>query len=385
MEDELMLDSILNTDEISDLFNTETPEDSEQPENKKEQKETEDTEEIQNPTEIPIDELFDEESESVSTEDKDSQEDGEKAKSKKSKQTSSNNFYSSIAYALKEDGILPDLDDQTEINNPEDFAQVIEKHIKAQFDERQQRIDDALNAGIETSEIKKYENALNYLDSIDDSIISDETDKGENLRKQLIYQDFINRGYSQERAKREVTKSFNAGTDIEDAKESLTSNKEFFKEEYDSIINEAKEEEALAIKERREQAEKLKKSILNDEKVFGNLSVNKETRQKVFNAISKPVFKDPKNGVLYTELQKYEMENRTEFLKNVGLIYTLTNGFKNLDNLVKSEVNKKVKKGLRELENTINSTSRTSDGNLKFVSGVDDDPESYHSKWNFDL
>ncbi len=385
MEDELMLDSILNTDEISDLFNTKTPEDSEQPENKKEQKETEDTEEIQNPTEIPIDELFDEDSESVSTEDKDSQEDGEKAKSKKSKQTSSNNFYSSIAYALKEDGILPDLDDQTEINNPEYFAQVIEKHIKAQFDERQQRIDDALNAGIETSEIKKYENALNYLDSIDDSIISDETDKGENLRKQLIYQDFINRGYSQERANREVTKSFNAGTDIDDAKESLTSNKEFFKEEYDSIINEAKEEEALAIKERREQAEKLKKSILNDEKVFGNLSVNKETRQKVFNAISKPVFKDPKNGVLYTELQKYEMENRTEFLKNVGLIYTLTNGFKNLDNLVKSEVNKKVKKGLRELENTINSTSRTSDGNLKFVSGVDDDPESYHSKWNFDL
>ena len=32
---------------------------------------------------------------------------------------------------------------------------------------------------------------------------------------------------------------------------------------------------------------------------------------------------------------------------------------------------------MRELENTINNTSRYSDGNLKFVSGVSDDNESY--------
>lgn len=74
------------------------------------------------------------------------------------------------------------------------------------------------------------------------------------------------------------------------------------------------------------------------------------------------------------------MENRTDFLKNIGLLFTLTDGFKNLDGLVKGKVKKEVKKGLRELEHTLNNTARTSDGNLKFVSGVDEDPESFIGK-----
>ena len=37
----------------------------------------------------------------------------------------------------------------------------------------------------------------------------------------IIFQDFLNRGYSKERAAREVQKSFNAGTDIDDAKTNM--------------------------------------------------------------------------------------------------------------------------------------------------------------------
>ena len=80
------------------------------------------------------------------------------------------------------------------------------------------------------------------------------------------------------------------------------------------------------------------------------------------------------------------MENRTDFLKNIGILFTLTDGFKNLDNLVKGKVRKEVKKGLRELENTINNTSITSDGNLRYVSGVNEDPESFIGKgWKLDV
>ena len=60
--------------------------------------------------------------------------------------------------------------------------------------------------------------------------MNSENNEGENLRKQLIYQDFINRGYSKERATREVQKSFNSGSDIDDAKEALLSNKQYFDE-----------------------------------------------------------------------------------------------------------------------------------------------------------
>lgn len=389
MEEELSLDNILGADEIENLFvddeeTQETPPVNEEtPEKEDKNKNKEETTEV-----VDVDTLFTEEPESVGSGKEDNKE-KEGTESDKEKGTSpKNNFYSSIAKALKEEGIFPDLDDETadKIKAPEDFAEAVEKQIQARFDERQKRIDEALNAGIEPSEIKRYENTLSYLNSLQDSAISDETDKGEKLRQQLIFQDFINRGYSKERAQREVQKSFNSGTDIEDAKEALASNKEFFQNEYDNLVKEAQEEEKREAQERKEQAEKLKKSILEDTKVFGDIQVDKATRQKVFDNISKPVYKDPETGELFTAIQKYEMENRTEFLKNVGLLFTLTDGFKNLDGLVKGKVRKEVKKGLRELEHTLNNTSRTSDGNLKFVSGVEDDPESFIGKgWSLDV
>lgn len=389
MEEELSLDNILGADEIENLFvddeeTQETPPVNEETSEKEDKdKNKEETTEV-----VDVDTLFTEEPESVGSGKEDNKE-KEGTESDKEKGTSpKNNFYSSIAKALKEEGIFPDLDEETadKIKAPEDFAEAVEKQIQARFDERQKRIDEALNAGIEPSEIKRYENTLSYLNSLQDSAISDETDKGEKLRQQLIFQDFINRGYSKERAQREVQKSFNSGTDIEDAKEALASNKEFFQNEYDNLVKEAQEEEKREAQERKEQAEKLKKSILEDTKVFGDIQVDKATRQKVFDNISKPVYKDPETGELFTAIQKYEMENRTEFLKNVGLLFTLTDGFKNLDGLVKGKVRKEVKKGLRELEHTLNNTSRTSDGNLKFVSGVEDDPESFIGKgWDLDV
>lgn len=389
MEEELSLDNILGADEIENLFvdgeeTQETPPVNEETSEKEDKdKNKEETTEV-----VDVDTLFTEEPESVGSGKEDNKE-KEGTESDKDKGTSpKNNFYSSIAKALKEEGIFPDLDDETadKIKAPEDFAEAVEKQIQARFDERQKRIDEALNAGIEPSEVKRYENTLSYLNSLQDSAISDETDKGEKLRQQLIFQDFINRGYSKERAQREVQKSFNSGTDIEDAKEALASNKEFFQNEYDNLVKEAQEEEKREAQERKEQAERLKKSILEDTKVFGDIQVDKATRQKVFDNISKPVYKDPETGELFTAIQKYEMENRTEFLKNVGLLFTLTDGFKNLDGLVKGKVRKEVKKGLRELEHTLNNTSRTSDGNLKFASGVEDDPESFIGKgWDLDV
>lgn len=388
MEEELSLDNILGAEEIENLFvededtqdtppaNGEPPKKEEEPDNDKEE-----TTEV-----VDVNNLFTDTPESVGSGKENTEE--KEDTTPKGDGTSPKNFYSSIAKALKEEGIFPDLDDEglSKVKDPEDFRDLIDQQIKAGLDERQKRIDEALNAGVEPTEIRKYENTINFLGSIKEENISDEGDKGEKLRKDLIYQDFINRGYSKERAAREVQKSFNAGTDIDDAKEALKSNIDFFKDKYDELVNEAKSEAEQEEKERKEQAEKLKSSILNDKDVFGDLSIDKSTRQKIYDNIAKPVYKDPETGEYFTAIQKYEMENRTDFLKNIGLLFTLTDGFKNLDGLVKGKVKKEVRKGLRELEHTLNNTARTSDGNLKFVSGVDEDPESFIGKgWNLDV
>jgi hypothetical protein len=386
MEEELSLDNILGADEIEDLFVEEGTQDAtadkgNAPQDKDNNEETTEVVDVNN--------LFTDKPEGVGSGKEDDIEEKEDTDSGKGKGTSlNNNFYSSIAKALKEEGIFPDLEDDVanKIQSPEDFAEAIENQIQARLDERQKRIDKALNVGIEPDEVKRYENTLNYLNSLQDNMIADESDKGEKLRQQLIYQDFINRGYSKERAQREVQKSFNSGTDLEDAREALASNKEFFQTEYDSLIKEAQEEAQREVQERKKQAEDLRKSILEENMVFGDLSLDKGTRQKIYDNISKPIYKDPETGEFFTAIQKYEMENRIDFLKNLGLLFTLTDGFKNLDGLVKGKVKREVKKSLKELEHVLNNTARSSDGNLRFVSGVEDDPESFIGKdWDLDV
>lgn len=386
---ELSEDLIMTGDEIDveNLFSDDGGEEETQvtppAPKEKEDKENEKTTEEE---EINPDDLFDN-PESVGS-GKDNQEEEEDTQSEKDKGTSpKTNFYSSIASALKEEGIFPDLDDDTlnGIKTPEDFAEAVEKTVQARLDERQKRIDAALQADVEPDEVRRYEQTLANLDAIKEEYITDETEKGERLRKNLIYQDFRNRGYSEARAKREVEKSFNAGTDIEDAKEALESNREYFSNQYQDLIKEAQEESKEEQRKIKEEAAQLKKSMLEDKEVFTGITLDKTTRQKAFENITKPVFKT-EDGEYLTAIQKYEMDNPVEFRKYLSVLFTMTDGFKSIDGLVKGKVKKEVKQSLRELEHKLSSTARNSSGNPRYVGGVEEDAESYIGKgWDLDV
>ncbi len=376
----LSFDNIYTGSEIENLFNEDIQEDSTEtvedtPEKDEEKKE--DT------TEVNPNTLFEDSPESVSSEEDIVKE----QESTSSEKGTSPKFYSSIAKAFADDGIFPDLNEEdiSKIETSEDFRTLIESKISSELDDRYKRIDKALGIGVEPDIIKQYEGALNYLESIQQSSIEDENEQGEELRKKLIYQDFINRGYSQERAQKEVDKSIKGGTDIEDAKEALQGNKDFYKTAYDKVLKDAEEAAEKSKKEQKEQIDTLKKSILEDKKFFGDLDIDRSTRQRVLDNIMKPVYKDKNTGELYTAIQQYEMENKIDFIKNLGLIFTLTNGFKDLSGFIKGKVRKEVKRGISELENVLNNTQRTSDGNLNFMGGGKD-PESFIGKgWTLDV
>lgn len=389
---ELNFDNILDENQIANLFEEgegtqETP--PEQQENKETNNKENNQENNQEPhinneetTEVDAENLFDE-PEGVGSEDKEKEDTNSE---KVSTSPNSKNFFSSIAKAFAEEGIFPDLneDEVANIKTAESFRELIDKQIQSQLDEKQKRIDEALNVGIEPDDIRKYENTLSYLDEVSEDKLAEETTEGEELRKRLIYQDYINRGFSQERATKEVKRSIDSGNDIEDAKEALNSNKEYFKSQYDKLLNDAKEEQKKYEQERKNQAEQLKKSIIEEKKVFGDIEVDKSTRQKIFDNLSKPVYKDEETGTYMTALQKYQHDNPNEFIKNVSTIFTLTDGFKNLNKLVKGKVNKEIKKGFKELENTLNNTARNSDGSINFASGVDDE-NSMFKGYKFDF
>ena len=384
--EELTFDSILSEDQIGNLFsgnneNNETPpEPNEDEKGNKEDKDKDDDKDITT-TEADVNDLFGQ-PESVGSE-----ETKEKKDTSEDKSPSSSNFYSSIAKALVEDGVLQDLDKEAldKIQSPEDFADAIQQHISNQLDERQKRIDEALSMGVEPSEIQKYENYIHTLESITEDSITSEDEQGENLRKNIIYQDCLNKGYSKERAMKIVEKSINAGTDIDDAKDALEDNKTFFKKQYQSVIDNAKKAEKERQKEMEKQAEKLKNSILNEEKAFG-VSIDKTTRQKVYDSIAKPVYTDEEGNRL-TAIQKYEKENRTDFLKSVGLLFVLTDGFKNIDKLVNDKVKKETRKSLRNLEQTLSSSGNGfKGGNMTYANNSGEaDPESLFKGWRVKL
>ena len=386
--EELSFDNILGEQEIETLFTA--PEETEETNGSDGSHESNDDSE--NPSNndkttevIDSESLFEEEEkskpESVGSEKKEVKE-KEDAVPDESDGTSPKNFYSSIASAMAVDGIFPNLDEETvkKVDSAESLSELIDAEVNARFDERQKRISDALNNGVEPTDIKKYENTLNYIASITDANIAEESEKGEQLRRNLIYQDFLNKGYSPEKAQKFTERTIDAGTDVEDAREALQSNKEYFQGAYNKLLREAQEEAEAERAERQQQAAKLKDSIMKDKNLFGDIELSGDIRKRAFDNISKPIFKDPETGEYLTALQKYEMENRADFLKYTGLIFTLTDGFKDFESFTKGKVKKEIKKGLRELEQTLNNTSRNSNGSLKMVTGVQDDPESYISK-----
>ena len=289
------------------------------------------------------------------------------------------NFYSSIANALAVDGILLNSDEEhvKNVDSAESFSELIEAEINARLDERQQRVSKALDNGVEPSDIRKYENTLQYISSITDAQIAEESDNGENLRRNLIFQDFLNKGYSQQRAQKLTERAIDAGTDIEDAKEALQSNKEFFQGQYNKLLEDAQREADEIKEERQKQEAQLKDSILKDKQLVGSMELSQDIRKKVYENISKPVYKDPETGQYLTRIQKYEAENHADFLKYVSIFYTLTDGFKDFKSFTKAEVKKEMRKGLRELEQTLNNSKRDANGNLSLVGSRKEDPESF--------
>lgn len=378
MEETLGLDNILGASEIENLFIDTAPETVETPTENKEEKETQENK----TTEVDVNDLFTETPESVSSEDKTTEDTEPQSKG------SSPNFYSSIAQALKEESVFPNLSDEdfSKVDNADAFKELIEKQIKASLDERQKRIEDALTAGVPNDEIKMYENTIGTLQGISEELLTKEDEQGENIRKNLIYQDFINRGYSQERALKEIEKSFNAGTDVDDAREALQGNIEFYQNAYNKLISEGKQKVQEVQKNIQNQAASLKDAILKDDGLFKELNVDPNTRQRINDNISKATIKDKDTGAYLTAIQQYQKEHPVDFLKNLSLFFTLTEGFTKIDSLVKNKVNTEVKKGLKSLEHTLNNTSRSASGDLNFVTGVSDDPEAFLGKgWKIDV
>lgn len=374
---------VTDKDEINALFdvnnstdalenthpNTETTE--EETPSKTTEKENTNVTDEESPT---IEDLFGDEvsQERVGNED-DTPESEERESSKNENGSSPAKLYSSIANSLAEEGALSNLsdDDLKEVKDSSSLIAAMKKQVYSMLDDTQKRIQSALDAGMENSQIKQFEGAINYLDNLTDEQISEETPEGENLRKALIYQYQMSLGVSEERAHKMVERAFSNGTDVEDAKDYVEALKDYYKGEYKKQIDFGNQQLAERKKEQEESIKKFKDTLLNDKKILGDIEIDDKTRQLAFDNWMKPTHKT-EQGDYQSAIQKYIAENPADFQMKVALLFTMTDGFTKMGKILNQTVKKEKKKAMQELENVVNNTQRTSTGTLNMFGGIDD-------------
>ena len=290
------------------------------------------------------------------------------------------NLFSSIAKAVRDEGVFPDLSDDAinAVNDAASLKRLFDDQVSNMFTEEQKRLKNALESGATTEEMQQYQNALNlsqFLDRKDTfDTLAKEGEEGEELRKKVMYQDYINRGFKHERALKMIQKSFDDGTEIEDAKEAYNSCKEYYKQQVDDFQQEMEERQQANKANEQKQFSNLKKHILDTESFYDGVKVDKPTRQKAYDAITKPIYKDDQGNYM-NAIQKYQREHPTEFMENVSLLFALTDEFKNVNKLTQKKVQQGIKKGFEEVASVLNSTRRNTDGTLNLANTSPDDAE----------
>lgn len=294
------------------------------------------------------------------------------------------NLFSSIAEVLRDKGFFSDLSDEKtkEVKDEAALMKLFEDKVASMLDDKQKALDRALNSGAAPEEVQEYQKVMSVVQFLSDRNTYDtlvrEGEDGERLRKQVMYQDYVNRGFSDERARKMVEKSIADGMDIEDAKEAFNSCKEFYGSKAEGLQKEFEDRKKMIKDNEEKQYSNLRKNILDTESFYGGVKVDKTTRQKAYDLITKPSHRDEQGNYL-TALQKYQRDNPVEFMQNVAMMYALTDGFKNVDKLVRNKVKEGVKKEFSDLSSLLNNSRRNGDGTLNLANGVPD--EMGREKW----
>jgi hypothetical protein len=297
--------------------------------------------------------------------------------------TQQQNLFSSIAKALRDEGVFPDLSDDTlkEVTDAASLKKMFESEATRTLDDITKRLNNALNGGATPDELQQYQQAMNlnqYLNRQDTfNLLTQEGDDGEKLRKQMMYEDYVKiRGFKHDRAVKMIQKSFDEGTDIDDAKDAYESCKEYYRNMVDGYQHDIEDRQQHQKAEVEKQYANLKKNILDRESFYDGVKVDKALRQKAYDSITKPVYKDEQGNYL-TALQKYQRENPIEFMENVALLYALTGEFKSVDRLAKDKAKAKIKSSFDEVANVLNNYKRNGDGTLNLANTPIDDREGW--------
>lgn len=289
--------------------------------------------------------------------------------------TLSPKFFSSLVQALKEGGILEDVEN-TDIKSQEDFFNVLEESIKARefadLDDVQKEYLEALRSGIPHEEISAHQKNIEAYNSITDDVISEESDSGSDLRRTIIMNNFISKGIAEQKARKLTDKIFDAGEDVDEATEALaelkTVEKQKFEQTKQAKINAQKAHE----KAEKEAVEKLNKIVKDTKELIPGMQIPQTLKNNIVKGLTQPVAYTEDNRPLDI-ISKYLYDNPIDGRFKLAYILTVTDGMKKMSVLE----NKKAKSNaFKDLESAL----RVKDNG----GAVGFDEDDADTRWNMD-
>lgn len=277
-------------------------------------------------------------------------------------------FSDFLKYA--KDTSFPEIEDEQikNCNSIDDLNEVIQSVVEKRLDEETKAIRDALRAHQDPNGINTIKSTIQFLDNVTDEYLKDEDDtRAADLRHNIIIDYYMKKGSTRDEAEEEYKDIFTDGNEVEKAIKLLPKVKDLYKNQLKDIqnnINKTIEEEKIR---QEEEIKNFKKAIIEEKTAFGDLDINKETKNKIFEYATKPAHKDPNDPKkFYTELDWQIMQNPIEWKKMMALVGVITDGGKNLNNIAKMMANKEVKKEYNNLANSLRN-GNFKGGNMTLV------------------
>lgn len=278
------------------------------------------------------------------------------------------NFFNSLTALLSEKGLISTT--ESEVTDEDSFVELFKKEIKkseySDLTEEQRYYLDNLRNGVPEKKLETDLIAIRDLNSITEEVIQEDGD----LRQRIIYQDFINKGYNDDRARKYLQRSIDLGTDVEDATDAMASIRKFTEANI-AAENQRIADEQKALKEAEENRIKgIKSKILSTDEVIKGYKISSAVKEKIQKNMFDIVDVNPNTKQNENALMKYRRENPEDFDVKLYYMFTITDGFKNFDSLIKNTKSK----ALKDLKTAMESSTKITDpGSPAYLQ----DPESY--------
>lgn len=274
-------------------------------------------------------------------------------------------IYSSVATHLHETGVLPSLNtDESNIKSAEDLQVAIQAEITNGLDTTVQQYKEAMQRGEPEDAYVSYTKQQEQLDSISDDML--DANEGAELRYKINAQDFLNRGFEVEEAKKFAQRSADLGEDANDAKSALERIKEHNKKSYDG---------KLAAKASSEEDAKtnIKDFVNNTDEIIKGVKLNALAKENLVKQMTTAVGRDAKGDPVTAygdAITKDPVKTKavTEYLFMVTKGFT---DFSKINNLIASKTTSKIDDVLRNTGSSFLGGKISGDDQSSFSIGDD--------------